>query len=145
MSFGWSPYPSVMSGRGRRYIDNRPLSVNGIDYVLCRRIISPWLGGFALTFCSFQGEVMHWSEPMWIQIIRAVLFLTSLEFVTGIICNKWLKIGIWDYRDQPFQLCGQICLPFVVMFSGLLCLAIVLGGVVLWGVYGEEKPEFHVL
>ena len=29
--------------------------------------------------------------------------------------------------------------------SGLLCLAIVLGGVVLWGVYGEEKPEFHVL
>lgn len=24
-------------------------------------------------------------------------------------------------------------------------LAIVLGGVVLWGVYGEEKPEFHVL
>ena len=103
------------------------------------------LGGVALTFCSFQGEVMHWSEPMWIQIIRAVLFLTSLEFMTGIICNKWLKIGIWDYRDQPFQLCGQICLPFVVMFSGLLCLAIVLGGVVLWGVYGEEKPEFHVL
>ena len=93
----------------------------------------------------FQGEVMHWSEPMWIQIIRAVLFLTSLEFMTGIICNKWLKIGIWDYRDQPFQLCGQICLPFMVMFSGLLCLAIVLGGVVLWGVYGEEKPEFHVL
>ena len=103
------------------------------------------LGGVTLTFCSFQGEVMHWSEPMWIQIIRAVLFLTSLEFVTGIICNKWLKIGIWDYRDQPFQLCGQICLPFMVMFSGLLCLAIVLGGVVLWGVYGEEKPEFHVL
>ena len=103
------------------------------------------LGGVALTFCSFQGEVMHWSEPMWIQIIRAVLFLTSLEFMTGIICNKWLKIGIWDYRDQPFQLCGQICLPFMVMFSGLLCLAIVLGGVVLWGVYGEKKPEFHVL
>lgn len=98
-----------------------------------------------MTFCSFQGEVMHWSEPMWIQIIRAVLFLTSLEFMTGIICNKWLKIEIWDYRDQPFQLCGQICLPFMVMFSGLLCLAIVLGGVVLWGVYGEEKPEFHVL
>ena len=33
------------------------------------------LGGVALIFCSFQGEVMHWSEPMWIQIIRAVLFL----------------------------------------------------------------------
>ena len=128
------------------------IAAGGSTYYLIEiwfRGFSHWtmfvLGGVALTFCSFQGEVMHWSEPMWIQIIRAVLFLTSLEFMTGIICNKWLKIGIWDYRDQPFQLCGQICLPFMVMFSGLLCLAIVLGGVVLWGVYGEKKPEFHVL
>ena len=42
------------------------------------------LGGLALTFCSFQGEVMRWSEPMWLQIVRAVLFLTSLEFATAI-------------------------------------------------------------
>ena len=100
------------------------IAAGGSTYYLIEiwfRGFSHWtmfvLGGVALTFCSFQGEVMHWSEPMWIQIIRAVLF----------------------------QLCGQICLPFMVMFSGLLCLAIVLGGVVLWGVYGEEKPEFHVL
>ena len=96
------------------------IAAGGSTYYLIEiwfRGFSHWtmfvLGGVALTFCSFQGEVMHWSEPMWIQIIRAVLFLTSLEFMTGIICNKWLKIGIWDYRDQPFQLCGQICLPFI--------------------------------
>lgn len=103
------------------------------------------LGGLALTFCSFQGEVMHWSEPLWLQIFRAVLFLTSLEFITGIICNKWLKIRIWDYRDQPLQLWGQICLPFIVLFSGLLMLAILFGGVVLWKVFGEERPDFHML
>lgn len=103
------------------------------------------LGGTALIFCSFQGEVMHWSEPMWIQILRAVFFLTSLEFITGIICNKWLKIGIWDYTDQPFQLWGQICLPFMVLFSGLLCIAIIFGGLLLWKIYGEEKPEYHVI
>ena len=100
------------------------IAAGGSTYYLIEiwfRGFSHWtmfvLGGVALTFCSFQGEVMHWSEPMWIQIIRAVLFLTSLEFMTGIICNKWLKIGIWDYRDQPFQLCGQICLPFMVMLE----------------------------
>ena len=103
------------------------------------------LGGLALLFCSFQGELMHWSEPLWLQIFRAVLFLTSLEFTTGIICNKWLKIGIWDYTDQPFQLWGQICLPFIVLFSGLLMLAILLGGMVLWKVFGEERPDFHML
>jgi len=103
------------------------------------------LGGLALLFCSFQGELMHWSEPLWLQIFRAVLFLTSLEFATGIICNKWLKIGIWDYTDQPFELWGQICLPFIVMFSGLLMLAILLGGTLLWRIFGEEKPDFHIL
>lgn len=99
------------------------IAAGGSTYYLIEiwfRGFSHWtmfvLGGVALTFCSFQGEVMHWSEPMWIQIIRAVLFLTSLEFVTGIICNKWLKIGIWDYRDQPFPavwsdlpaICGDV-------------------------------------
>ena len=82
------------------------IAAGGSTYYLIEiwfRGFSHWtmfvLGGVALTFCSFQGEVMHWSEPMWIQIIRAVLFLTSLEFMTGIICNKWLKIGIWEEDD----------------------------------------------
>ena len=77
------------------------IAAGGSTYYLIEiwfRGFSHWtmfvLGGVALTFCSFQGEVMHWSEPMWIQIIRAVLFLTSLEFMTGIICNKWLKIAL---------------------------------------------------
>lgn len=64
------------------------IAAGGSTYYLIEiwfRGFSHWtmfvLGGVALTFCSFQGEVMHWSEPMWIQIIRAVLFLTSLEFI----------------------------------------------------------------
>lgn len=71
--------------------------------------------------------------------------VSEIVFLIAAGGSTYYLIEIWDYRDQPFQLCGQICLPFMVMFSGLLCLAIVLGGVVLWGVYGEEKPEFHVL
>ena len=90
------------------------IAAGGSTYYLIEiwfRGFSHWtmfvLGGVALTFCSFQGEVMHWSEPMWIQIIRAVLFLTSLEFMTGIICNKWLKIGIWDYVFRTFMPCDR--------------------------------------
>ncbi len=103
------------------------------------------LGGMAFLFCSYQGKMMHWTEPLWIQIVRAVIFLTSLEFSTGIIFNKWLGSEIWDYENQPFQLWGQICLPFTILFSGLLCLAIFLGGFVLWKMYCEEKPYFYIL
>ena len=126
------------------------IAAGGSTYYLIEiwfRGFSHWtmfvLGGVALTFCSFQGEVMHWSEPMWIQIIRAVLFLTSLEFMTGIICNKWLKIGIWDYRDQPFQLCGQICLPFSAAWIVVSAAAILLDDWLRWQLYGEDKPHYR--
>lgn len=103
------------------------------------------LGGLALVFCTFQGQTMHWTEPLWLQLLRAVIFVTSLEFITGIIVNKWFKLAVWDYSDQPLQLWGQICVPFMILFSGLLVCAILLGGSLTYRLYGEEKPHFHVL
>ena len=48
-------------------------------------------------------------------------------------------------RDLPFQLMGQICLPFIIIFSGLCAAGIVLSGYTLCFIYGEERPEFHVI
>ena len=63
---------------------------------------------------------------------------------TGIIVNKWLNLGIWDYSNVPFQLFGQICLPFMALF-GLLCtIGIYLGGYLLHVLYGEEKPKIPI-
>lgn len=103
------------------------------------------LGGLALLFCTLQGQAMHWMEPLWLQLVRAVVFVTALEFITGILVNKWLRIGVWDYSDQPLQLFGQICVPFMVLFSGLLVCAILLGGTVAHRLFGEERPRFHIL
>lgn len=96
-------------------------------------------------FCIMQGVKMEWSEGLWIQIIRALIYAISLEFITGIIFNKWLKKNIWDYSDQPLQLWGQICVPFAIIFSGLLLIAILLGGFLSNTIYKEPKPHFFVL
>ena len=88
---------------------------------------------------------MKWTEPLWIQVIRSVVFVTSLEFITGIIVNKWLHLEVWDYSDQPFQLWGQICVPFMILFSGLIVIGILLGGTLTYWIYGERKPDFHIL
>lgn len=103
------------------------------------------LGGLALCFCTFQGTSMHWSEPMWIQVLRSVIFVTALEFITGIIVNKWLGLAVWDYSDQPLELWGQICIPFMVLFSGLIVIGIFLGGILSHRLYKEDKPHFFVL
>lgn len=103
------------------------------------------LGGICLQFFTFQGTMTGWADPLWRQVLRCIIFVTSMEFITGIIVNKWLHLAVWDYSRMPFQLFGQICLPFMVIFSGLCALGILLSGYLLHWIYGEPKPHYHVL
>ena len=100
------------------------------------------LGGSAFCFCTFQGYYMKWREKIPVQVLRGTIFVTALEFTTGIIFNKVLKMKIWDYSRMPMQLFGQICLPFVLIFSLLILAGILTGGMLLHWIFGEEKPVF---
>ena len=53
------------------------------------------LGGLCLVFCTAQGRAGKWRDPLGIQIIRCMIFVTSCEFITGIIVNKWLNLNVW--------------------------------------------------
>ena len=102
------------------------------------------LGESALCFCD-PGKDGALADALWRRLLRCIVFVTSMEFITGIIVNKWLGLAVWDYSDQPFQLCGQRCLPFMVIFSGRCVLGILLSGYLTHWLYGDEKPHYHVL
>lgn len=54
--------------------------------------------------------------------------VTVIEFIFGVIFNLILKKHVWDYSDKPFNILGQVCLLFSVLW-GLLCvIAIPLAG-----------------
>ncbi len=103
------------------------------------------LGGFCFLFFAWQGMLDGWKTPLWRQVLRCTIFVTAGEFITGILANKWMGWNVWDYSDQPFQIFGQICLPFTILFSGLCAVGIILAAYLLYWMYGEEKPQFHVL
>ena len=48
------------------------------------------------------------------QMVLGGLIVTVMEFIAGYILNLWLGLGIWDYSQMPFNLCGQICLPYTI-------------------------------
>lgn len=100
------------------------------------------LGGFCFLFFAWQGLQGGWKTPLWKQVLRCTVFVTSGEFITGIFVNKWMQWNVWDYSDQPFQLFGQICLPFTILFSGLCALGIFLAAYLLYWLYGEENHSF---
>jgi uncharacterized membrane protein len=103
------------------------------------------LGGICFVFFAVQGKMLHWQDPLWMQIGRCMVFVTSMEFITGIIVNKWLHMNVWDYSRLPFQLFGQICVPFIIIFSGLAAAGIILSGYLMHWLYQEPKPHYHIL
>ena len=77
------------------------------------------LGGICMMFFTYQGELVHWQDDFLRQVLRCSIFVTAMEFITGIIVNKWFALHVWDYSCMPFQLFGQICLPFMILFACL--------------------------
>lgn len=52
-------------------------------------------------------------EAGWITIAVRILTMgigaTVIEYIAGIMCLKWFKVRLWDYRDQPGNIQGIIC------------------------------------
>ena len=65
-------------------------------------------------------------------IILCTLIITVLEFVTGLIVNLWLGLGVWDYSNMPVILMGQICLFFSLLWLLVTCIAILVDNLLRW-------------
>ena len=53
--------------------------------------------------------------------ILGSLTVTVIEFIFGLIFNIILGKHVWDYSDKPFNILGQVCLLFSILW-GLLCI-----------------------
>ena len=102
------------------------------------------VGGVCFVLIGLINEVFTWNTPLWLQSIIGATIVTVLEFISGLILNIWLGLGIWDYSRMPFNLLGQICLPFSVIWIGLSVLAIVLDDYLRFYLFKEEKPHYKL-
>lgn len=50
--------------------------------------------------------------------------VTAVEYVSGCVLNRRLKLDVWDYSKLPSNLNGQVCLLYSVLWGGLSLLAI---------------------
>ncbi len=69
--------------------------------------------------------------------------MTAMELVVGVPLNLMLGLHIWDYSSLPFNLLGQICLPFTVLWFFLALLCIFVDDWLRYVLFNEERPHYH--
>ena len=103
------------------------------------------LGGICFIAIGLINEFLSWDIPLIAQGIIGSVTITSLEFITGCIVNLKLGWNVWDYSDVLFNVKGQICLPFSVLWVFISVAAIILDDYLRYWIFHEEKPHYTLV
>ena len=75
-------------------------------------------GGVCSALIHFQNKKLK-NKRLYIRCLAGAVIITSLELIVGIIVNKILHWGVWDYSKKFLNFQGQIC-PLFTFFWFLI-------------------------
>ena len=127
-------------------------SVGGTIYIMIEMLwrgYSHWsmfiVGGLCFVLIGLINEYYSYDIPLIWQMMIGACIVTAVEFVSGCIINLWLGLNVWDYSDMPFNIWGQVCLPYMVLWSLLSGVAIILDDYLRYWWFGEEYPHYKIV
>lgn len=127
-------------------------SFGGIVYLLIEllwRGYSHWsmfiLGGLCFVLLGLINEKYTWDVPLPIQMLVGAFIITLMEFISGCILNLWLGLDVWNYYDMPFNIMGQICLPYMILWFLLSPVCIITDDYIRYLFFDEEKPKYKLV
>lgn len=125
--------------------------IGGLLYICCELLFrgySHWtmflVGGLCFLCIGAINEIIPWDMPIWQQGIIGAVIVTAIEFVSGCIINIRFGWDVWDYSDMPFNILGQICLPFTMIWFMVAIIAVILDDYLRYWMFGEEKPYYKI-
>ena len=121
--------------------------IGGVVYALLEilwRGYTHWtmflLGGTCFVIMGLLNEYkIQWHWCLLRQSIVSACVITVFEFVTGCIVNIHLGWHVWDYSDLHFNLYGQICLYYFLLWILLSAVGIVFDDWVRYIIYVNIK------
>ena len=71
-------------------------------------------------FCAIYFINSHfYGVPVIFRCLICSVAITVVEFIFGVVINLVLKWNVWDYSSMPFNVLGQICAPYSLLWFGL--------------------------
>ena len=102
------------------------------------------LGGIVLILVGLINEVDK-DIPLLVQAPIASIVITLLEYYSGIILNIQMKLNIWDYSDLPFNVDGQVCLLYSLLWMILGMVAVILDDFVRCVIFKEPRKKIRLI
>lgn len=104
-----------------------------------------FLGGFLGCIIGMCNNVIPWSMTLVQQsLIGGFLIVTPMEYIVGkYIVNQ--DLSIWDYSNMSWNIDGQICLPFTLIWCIISLGVIILDDYLRYFIFGEEKPHYEII
>lgn len=132
----------------------RPLilfNIGGLLYILIEllwREYSHWtmffVGGICFVLIGLINELFTFNIPLITQMTISSVLITLIEFISGCIINIRFNLNVWDYSNMPFNILGQICIPFMILWFFLSVLGIILDDYLRYWFFAEEKPRYKI-
>ncbi len=72
------------------------------------------LGGLCFWLIYLISTRMR--EPLWKKWLLSAAVVTTLEYLCGLIVNRKLGWAVWDYSGERWNLMGQICPRFALLW-----------------------------
>ncbi len=102
-------------------------------------------GGLAFLLIGMLNQALGFQVALLSQMLLSGIIITVLELITGLIVNVWLGIGVWDYSELPYNLLGQVCVPYTMLWTAISPICIFLDDWLRHHLFGEEKATYKWL
>lgn len=126
--------------------------IGGIIYIIIEllwRGSSHWsmfiLGGACFLVVGLINEQSRGRIPLLLQMLISAVIITILEFVTGYIVNIRMGLNVWSYYDMPYNIMGQVCLLYTVLWFFLSLACIFADDWLRHVLFGEEKQKYRII
>lgn len=74
------------------------------------------LGGTLFLLLGVLNSRLPQNTSLLLRGLLGGILITATEFAAGCVLNLGLGLAIWDYSSMPFQLLGQVCLPYSLLW-----------------------------
>ncbi len=101
-------------------------------------------GGMATLLCGGLNQVFRRMGVL-AQMLLSAVIISELEFLTGYVVNVILGYDVWDYSYLPYNLMGQICVGYSLLWMFLSLAIIFVDDYIRSYFFGEKRPEYHLL